>query len=177
MQPVNENLILIGMPAVGKSTLGVLLAKRLALDFIDTDLLLQRRMGLRLHQMINLKGLHSFRAAEEQTLLALDCRSTVIATGGSVIYSSPGMAHLAQLGRLVYLEISLEQLIRRMDDCGQRGVVMAPGQSFADLYAERTPLYSRYADFQVHCDGREMNQIVDEIILRLDSFVQNDDDM
>lgn len=167
---MNRNLILIGMPAVGKSTLGVLLAKRLALDFVDTDLLLQRRMGMRLHQMINLKGLHSFRVAEEQTLLALDCQNTVIATGGSVIYSSLGMAHLAQLGRLVYLEISLEQLTRRMDDCGQRGVVMAPGQSFAELYAERTPMYRRYADFQVHCDGRDMTQIVDEIILRLGNY-------
>ncbi|NCO53150.1 MAG: shikimate kinase [Deltaproteobacteria bacterium] len=173
---MKNNLILIGMPAAGKSTLGVLLAKRLALDFIDTDLLLQRRMGLRLHQMINLKGLHSFRAAEEQTLLTLDCQQAVIATGGSVIYSPAGMAHLAQLGRILYLEISLEQLARRLDDCGQRGVVMAPGQSLADLYAERTPLYRRYAEVMISCDGREMTQIIDEIVAQLDSHPLHEDD-
>lgn len=126
--------------------------------------------------MINLRGLHSFRAAEEQTLLALDCQHAVIATGGSVIYSPVGMAHLARLGRILYLEISLEQLTRRLDDCGQRGVVMAPGQSLADLYAQRTPLYRRYADVKIPCDGREMTQIVDEIVAQLDSQPSKEND-
>lgn len=160
---MNDNLILIGMPGVGKSTLGVLLAKQFGLDFMDTDLLLQRRLGLRLQQMINLQGLHSFRYAEEQMLLDLDCEQTLIATGGSVIYSAPGMQHLKQLGQIIYLQISLPQLQRRISDMGQRGVVIAPGQTFADLYAERTPLYSRYADIHVSIDNLGVEDVLQKI--------------
>lgn len=165
---MTENLILIGMPGAGKSTLGVLLAKQLGLDFIDTDLLLQRQEGLRLQQIISLKGLHRFRSAEEQMLLALNCESTVIATGGSVIYSEPGMARLKGLGRVIYLNIALPQLTQRIADMGERGILIAAGQSFADLYAERTPLYSRYADVEINIDDLG----VEEVLRKIEKYLQ-----
>ncbi len=160
---MNHNLILIGMPGAGKSTLGVLLAKQLGLDFLDTDLLLQRRTGLRLQHIINLQGLHRFRTAEEQMLLELDCQQTLIATGGSVIYSDSGMNHLKTLGSLVYLQISLPFLAKRIADMGQRGMVIGAGQSFADLYAERTPLYHKYADIIVDIDHCSIEQSIKKL--------------
>lgn len=165
---MRQNLILIGMPGAGKSTVGVLLAKQLGLDFVDTDLLLQRRLGLRLQQMINLQGLHSFRKAEEEMLLDLDCDQTLIATGGSVIYSQRGMQHLKRLGQVAYLKISLPRLEQRLSDMGQRGVVIAPGQSFADLYAERTPLYEKYADICVDIDALG----VEDVLQKIESLVK-----
>lgn len=150
---MNDNLVLIGMPGVGKSTLGVLLAKQLGLDFVDTDLILQRQLGLRLQQMINLQGLYSFQLAEEQMLLDLNCENTVIATGGSVVYSKAGMEHIKTLGQVIYLQLALPLLEQRISDMKQRGVVIGPGQSFADLYTERTPLYERYADLVIDIDG------------------------
>jgi len=160
---VTDNLILIGMPGAGKSTIGVLLAKQFALDFIDTDLILQRRMGLRLQQMINLQGLHSFRQAEEEMLLALDCRKTLISTGGSVIYSERGMQFLKHLGQVIYLQISLPQLQQRLSNMGQRGVVIAQGQTFADLYAERAPLYQQYADICIDTDDLDVEAVLQKI--------------
>lgn len=160
---MNDNLILVGMPGAGKSTVGVLLAKEFGLDFIDTDLILQRRLGLRLQQMINLQGLHSFRAAEEEMLLELAPAQTLIATGGSVIYSEAGMRHLKRLGQVIYLQISLPQLSRRISNMGQRGVVIAPGQTFSDLYAERTPLYEKYADLTVRIDDLGVEAVLEKI--------------
>ncbi|WP_020677154.1 shikimate kinase [Geopsychrobacter electrodiphilus] len=160
---MRNNLILIGMPGAGKSTVGVLLAKQLALDFIDTDLVLQRQTGLRLQQLINLQGLHRFRAAEEAMLISLDYTDTLIATGGSVIYSAPGMARLKELGRLVYLNISLPLLIQRIADTGERGILKPAGQSFADLYAERTPIYADYADVNIDIDGLSPEAVLQKI--------------
>ncbi len=160
---MKNNLILIGMPGAGKSTIGVLLAKQLGLDFIDTDLLLQRHTGLRLQQIITLQGLHRFRAAEEQMLVSLDCHQTVVATGGSVVYSEPGMRHLKELGQLIYLQISLPLLTRRIADMGQRGMVIEAGQSFADLYTERTPLYRQYADRVVDIDDSGIEEALKKI--------------
>jgi len=160
---MRNNLILIGMPGAGKSTVGVLLAKQLGLDFVDTDLILQRQTGLRLQQLINLQGLHRFRAAEEAMLLSLDYTHTLIATGGSVIYSAPGMARLKELGPLVYLNISLPLLTRRIADMGDRGILMSAQQSFADLFAERTPIYKRYADFDINIDDLGPEAVLQKI--------------
>jgi len=157
---MKENVILIGMPGAGKSTIGVLLAKQLGLDFIDTDLLLQRQVTMRLQQLITLKGLDNFRRAEEQMLLSLSIENTVIATGGSVIYSELGMANLQKLGRLIYLHISLTELTQRIADMGDRGILIAAGQSFKDLYAERTPLYTHYADIEVEIDGLSVEDVL-----------------
>ena len=165
---MTDNVILIGMPGAGKSTVGVLLAKQLGFDFVDTDLLLQRQERLRLQQLITLKGLNSFRKAEEQMLLSLNCESTVIATGGSVIYSESGMAHLKNLGQRIYLNISLSQLTDRIADMGERGILMPVGQSFADLYDERSPLYRCYADVDIQIDGLG----VEEVLQKIENYVQ-----
>lgn len=146
---MGDNIILIGMPASGKSTVGVVLAKLLAYDFVDTDLLIQRREGLPLHAIIASHGSDGFLAIEESVCLALEAQRAVIATGGSVVYSDAAMRHLKSLGRVLYLDVDLPTLRRRLTDVQGRGVVLKDGQTVADLYDERTPLYRRYADLTV----------------------------
>lgn len=158
-----SNLVLIGMPGVGKSTIGVVLAKHLGLNFIDTDLLLQARAGGRLQQIIDDQGLADFLSLEEQVILDLKDRQSVIATGGSVIYSPFAMDALRSNGHLIYLKISLLQLQQRLDDMGQRGVVIEQNQSFADLYNSRTRLYEQYAELTVDCDNQTPSQVVQRV--------------
>ncbi|RMD83966.1 MAG: shikimate kinase [Candidatus Dadabacteria bacterium] len=141
------------MPAAGKSTIGVVLAKRSRRRFVDTDLLLQERAGRPLQQILSEEGIEAFRRLEEQCVLSLDCRQTVVATGGSVVYSSRAVGHLARGGVLVYLHVPVEELVARIPDMDTRGMVRRPGQSFEDLYAERLPLYRRAADVEVDCSG------------------------
>lgn len=148
----NQNLVLIGMPAAGKTTVGGLLAQALGLDFLDTDELVERLHGKRLHEIIAERGLAGFRAAEEEALLGLRVEHTLVATGGSVIYGDAGMQALRRLGPVVFLNCPLPVLARRVGDPTARGMVIAPGQSFAELYAERLPLYRRYADVEIACD-------------------------
>ena len=155
-----SNLILIGMPGVGKSTVGVVLAKHLGLNFIDTDLLIQSKAGCRLQQIINERGLEKFLELEEKVILDLNQRHSVIATGGSVIYSPLAMEALRRNGHLIYLQISLPYLQQRIDDMGQRGVVIEQNQSFADLYQARTRLYEQYAELTIDCDQQTANQVV-----------------
>lgn len=143
------NIILIGMPASGKSTVGVILAKLLGYDFIDTDLLIQRKTGLRLSEIIRSQGLDAFLAAEEAACLSLCADHRVIATGGSVIYSDAAMRHLKELGTVVFLSVDFKALQSRLHDVRGRGVVLRPGQTLVDLYAERVPLYREYADITV----------------------------
>mgnify|MGYP001116934469 CR=1 FL=1 len=147
-----ENLVLIGMPAAGKTTVGRLLAQALGLEFLDTDELIERVNGKKLHEIIAERGLAGFRATEEAALLGLDVKRTLIATGGSVIYSEPGMRALRRLGPVAFLNCPLPVLSRRVGDPTARGMVIAPGQSFAELYEERLPLYRRYADVEIDCD-------------------------
>ena len=163
-----SNVVLIGMPGAGKSTVGVLLAKRLGLDFLDTDVLLQARQGRRLQQILDSEGLATFRRLEEEILLGLAVRGTVIATGGSVVYSAPGMAALQRNATLVFLDVPLGELRRRIADMGARGMVIAPGQSFDDLYAKRLPLYRRYADLTVNGADKTVENLVAEIAAHLE---------
>lgn len=144
-----SNIILIGMPASGKSTAGVVLAKLLGYDFVDTDLIIQRQNGLRLSEIIARRGLDGFLAAEEAACLSLTAENSVVATGGSMIYSEAAMAHLRALGRVVYLEVDFPTLKGRLHDIRGRGVALRPGQTLEALYAERTPLYQKYADITV----------------------------
>jgi shikimate kinase len=148
-----SNLVLIGLPAAGKSTLGVLLAKRLSFDFLDTDLVMQARGGRRLQAILDADGADAFRRLEEQTVLALEPMRTVIATGGSVVYGERAMEHLRRLGRIIYLYLARAPWQRRLRDLDTRGVVRAPGQSLASLYAEREPLYRRWAEIVVDVGG------------------------
>lgn len=150
---IADNISLIGMPGAGKSTLGVLLAKQLCCPFIDTDLLIQSRSGRRLTEIIRDQGLEYFLALEQGFISELACRRTVIATGGSVVYSEPAMLHLKAGGRVVWIDVPLPILEQRLGDLRERGVVMASGQSLAELYAERQPLYARYADLTLRCGG------------------------
>lgn len=158
-----SNLVLIGMPGVGKSTVGVVLAKHLGLNFIDTDLRLQARGGGRLQQIIKERGLDGFLDLEEKIILDLKETQSVIATGGSVIYSPLAMEALRRTGYLIYLKISLPQLQQRIDDIGQRGVIIEKNQSFADLYASRTRLYEQYAELTIDCDNRPASDVVQQV--------------
>ena len=154
-----DNIVLIGMPGAGKSSIGVLLAKRLGYQFVDTDLLMQGEAHSRLQQIITHHGLTAFKALEERVVCQLAPHRTVVATGGSVVYSEPAMAHLRQLGRVVYLDLPLDELQRRVRNMDSRGLVIDPGETFANLYARRTPLYRQYAELTISCGGSTQEEI------------------
>ncbi|MBI9076639.1 MAG: shikimate kinase [Desulfatibacillum sp.] len=164
------NVVLIGMPAVGKSTIGVLLAKALGFLFVDTDLIIQAGEGVSLQEIINTRGVAFFRVVEERHICGLDCQRHVIATGGSAVYSARAMAHLSKNGVIVHLDIDLQSLEQRLEDIGNRGVVMAPGQTIEDLYNNRRPLYLKYGQMGVDCQGLTPDQIVGRIMKALRSL-------
>ena len=159
-----QNLILIGMPTAGKSTVGVVLAKMLGYDYIDTDLLIQKREGCRLEETIAAKGDEAFLDIEANVCTELEANHAVIATGGSVIYRARAMEHLKSLGRVIYLKISLETLKERLRDARSRGVVLKAGQTLESLYFERTPLYERYADLIVEEGSLRFEDVVAEAL-------------
>jgi shikimate kinase len=160
----NKNVVLIGMPGVGKSTVGVLLAKRLNYSFLDTDIYIQTREGKSLQELIQIHGAAGFCDIEERYILSVDATSHVIAPGGSVVYKSKAMEHLGTNGAIIHLDLELDRLKKRLDDIDARGVVIAPGQKIKDLYAQRQPLYSKFADFTVVTDGLTPDQVVGKII-------------
>ena len=161
---LNRNIVLIGMPAVGKSTIGVLLAKRLKYSFLDTDLYIQTREGKTLQEIIQAHGTAGFCDIEEHHILSVKVSSHVIAPGGSVVYRQKAMQHLQSDGMIIYLHLALKHLIKRLDDVDARGVVIAADQKLDDLYTERHPLYLKYADVTVVTDGLTPDQVVGEII-------------
>jgi shikimate kinase len=160
----NKNIVLIGMPAVGKSTIGVLLAKRLKYSFLDTDITIQSRENKTLQEIIRAHGDDGFCDLEERYILSVNVSSHVIAPGGSVVYRAKAMAHLGSNGRIIHLHLALKHLKKRLDDVDARGVVIAPGQKLEDLYAERNPLYLKYADVTVDTDGMTPDEVVSKII-------------
>jgi len=164
---MTTNLVLIGMPGAGKSTIGVLLAKALMRHFVDTDLVIQAAERKRLNHLIRERGPDGFRALEEFHVLALTATNSVIATGGSVVYSPAAMAHLKALGPIVWLDLPLAEIAARLGDLTTRGVVIAPGQTLAELYAERLPLYRQYADITVPVAGMNHGACVSEVLQRL----------
>ncbi|MCI8414485.1 MAG: shikimate kinase [Ruminiclostridium sp.] len=163
-----KNLILIGMPGAGKSTLGVLLAKALGLDFVDTDLLIQAQEGKLLRELIAQLGSDGFLALEGRTCAALTLEHSVVATGGSVVYEPEAMAHLKSLGTIVYLALDYPSLERRLDNLTRRGVVLQPGQTLKTLYDERVPLYRRYADLTVDCGGGDIEHSLAQVLEALE---------
>ena len=147
------SIILIGMPSCGKSTLGVLLAKKLGLEFIDSDLLIQKKHGKLLHQLIAEQGNNVFLSLEAEVNCSIEATDAVIATGGSAVYSEKAMAHLKTLGKIVYIHISYEEMEARLGDYAHRGVIMPEGFTLLDLYEQRRALYERYADVIVSGEG------------------------
>ncbi|MCD8396763.1 MAG: shikimate kinase [Lachnospiraceae bacterium] len=158
-----NNITLIGMPGVGKSTVGIVLAKVLGYDFIDSDLLIQKEEGQLLWQIIERCGLDGFRAIEERVNGQITADKTVIATGGSVVYCPQAMEHLHSIGTIVYLKISCKELARRLGDLSQRGVTIKPGQTLDNLYTERIPLYEKYADITVDIAGLSVAEAAERI--------------
>jgi shikimate kinase len=162
-----RNIVLIGMPGVGKSTIGVLLAKALSRDFLDTDVLIQSREGRRLQTIINSVGMEAFCKMEERHVLSLACRGTVIATGGSVVYGDRAMAHLKSEGVVLHLDLPLALLKRRLRDLDARGVVMATDQTLEGLFEKRQPLYKSHADIAIDCTNRTHEHVVKDVITAL----------
>jgi shikimate kinase len=163
----NKNIVLIGMPAVGKSTIGVLLAKRFGRYFLDTDVFIQAVVGRTLQQIIDSDGLEKFCEIEAQHILCIDKTDCVIATGGSVVYSDAAMKHLKKNGIIVYLDLPLDMIKKRLTDLNIRGVVMSKGQTINDLYKKRSPLYKQWAEFTIDCRNLTHEQVVDRIIEKL----------
>ena len=155
-----RNIVLIGMPGCGKSTVGVVLAKNLGMDFIDSDLLIQRGMGMRLKEILEKHGDDGFREIENRVNSGIQAENSVIATGGSVVYGEEAMAHLKTLGTVVYLKLSYQQIEDRLGDLHARGVTIRPGQTLRGLYDERCPLYERWADLVMPCDGLRLREVV-----------------
>jgi len=158
------NLVLIGMPGSGKSTVGVLLAKRLGLGFVDTDLLIQEEAGRTLQAIVDQDGYEALRRIEEQVLLKLDVQHKVISTGGSAVYSARAMEHLKTNGTVVFLDIPLELVVERIGDHSMRGISRRPDQSLEALFEERFKLYSRYADLTVQGEGLNQDQVCDAVV-------------
>lgn len=151
-----NNIILIGMPGCGKSTVGVLLAKILGYAFIDSDLLIQAREGKKLYQIINENGEEYFKAVENAVNASINTKNTIIATGGSVVYCNEAMEHLKSIGTIVYIKITPEQLLKRINNIATRGVVIKKGETLLDLYRERSPLYEKYADITIESSDSDI---------------------
>jgi shikimate kinase len=166
------NIVLVGMPGSGKSTVGVLLARVTSRDFLDTDDLIRTTEQRSLQDIVNSEGYQALRSIEEQILLALDCRGHVIATGGSAVYSQAAMARLRSNGVIVFLDADLPTLESRIDDFSTRGLAKGPDQTFGDLFRERFALYTQYADITVACVRRTPAEvcagIIDELASRLE---------
>jgi len=157
------SVILIGMPSSGKSTLGVLLAKTLGMRFIDSDLLIQEREGKLLHEIISEQGKDRFLEIESEVNADISVKNAVIATGGSVVYCDRAMESLKNLGKVVYLQISYGEMLSRLGDYSHRGVIIKEGSTLADMYAERVPLYEKYADITVCVERASLTENVKKI--------------
>lgn len=160
---MKTNIVLIGMPGSGKSTVGVLLAKAVKKPFIDTDLLIQQRENRFLQEIIDNDGIDAFKQIEESVITGMNPDNSIIATGGSVIYSSRAMAHLREKSIIVYLAVKPYQLNKRLKNIKTRGIALKKGQTLEDLFNERIPLYEKYADITVDCAHKHIETIVKEI--------------
>lgn len=162
-----RNVILIGMPGCGKSTLGVLLAKALMMDFVDTDLLLQKQGGKPLQQMVDELGTAGFSKMEEECICELNLSNAVIATGGSVAMEEKAMTHLQETGVIVFVRLNYETIESRLKNISTRGIAMEKGQTLHDLYDYRQPFYHQWADVIVDADGQDVEQTVARLVEKL----------
>ena len=159
-----ENIVLIGMPGVGKSTAGVVLAKVLGYRFIDADLLIQQEENRLLHEIIEQEGTEAFLEIENRVNAAISAKRAVIATGGSVVYGREAMEHLSAIGTIVYLKLPFEKLEKRLHNIKGRGVVLKEGQTLQELYEERAPLYEKYADITIEEENRDVEETIALIV-------------
>jgi shikimate kinase len=164
---IHNNIVLIGMPGAGKSTMGVMLAKRASRDFVDTDVLIQVVTGHSLQHILDENGYLGLRDVEEKVILSLDCDHHIIATGGSAAYSTRAMHHLSDQGTIVFLDVPFDLIEARVSDYGTRGIARREDQSFRQLYEERLPLYRRYADITIDCGSTGQDALCEEILTLL----------
>ena len=159
-----KNIILIGMPGAGKSTVGVVLAKKLGYAFMDADLVIQAREGKLLHEIISEQGVEGFWQVEEEVNESILAERTVIATGGSAVYGDRAMTHYKGIGKVVYLALPLEDIRERLGNLDERGVTLREGQDLTALYEERIPLYEKYADITINCEKLSIREVVEKIV-------------
>lgn len=161
------NIVLIGMPGAGKSTAGVILAKVLGLEFIDSDLLIQKKEKRLLKDIIKKEGLEGFISIENQVNASIEAENAVIATGGSVVYGMEAMKHLGEIAEIVYIKLSYEVLDHRLGNIRKRGVALKRGQSLRALYEERCPLYEKYAHYVIDAEGMDIEELVEAIVEKI----------
>ena len=161
---MKKNLIFIGMPAVGKSTVGIVVAKRLGIRFIDTDLLIQEQEGKLLREIIAESGVDEFLEIENRVNASVKAQNAVISPGGSVVYCKEAMEHFKKIGTVVYLKVSYQTIKRRIRNPKKRGVVLREGQTFKDLYNERVPYFEKYADITVCEDGCRIEETIENVL-------------
>ena len=159
-----SSIVLIGMPGPGKSTIGVLIADDLGLDFVDTDKSIELECGKPIQELLDQSDYQAVRAVEEAVLLKEQAQKKVVSTGGSAVYSSAGMAHLTANAVTVFLDVDINELTRRIKDFNTRGIVRKPGQSLTELFAERRELYLRYADIRIDCSGHDIEECLQQVI-------------
>ena len=163
MNQNEKNIILIGMPGVGKSTVGVVVAKRLGFAFTDSDLLIQDKYDKLLHELIEENGIEGFWRIENDVNVSIEGTKMVIATGGSACYGEEAMKHLGEIGVIIYLKLGYESLKERLGDLNARGVTLRPGQDLYGLLEERTPLYERYAHITIDCENKQLREVAESV--------------
>ena len=169
-----KNIVIIGMPGAGKSTIGRILAKTLGMNFIDTDTVIRKTTGRPLQEIIDADGTGSFLETEEKTIVSLQSHNAVIATGGSVVFSARAMEHLKKTGIVVYLKISREEMERRLSNTASRGIVLFGGENLSAMYTRRVPLYEKYADTTIDCSNGRFADIAKNIIDQREKFSRVD---
>lgn len=169
---MRDNIVLIGMPGAGKSTIGVILAKVLGKDFIDADLVIQKEEGRLLSQIIGEEGTEGFLEIEERINRGINPENAVIATGGSVVYGHLAMEHLRRIGTVIYLKLSYEAVAGRLRDIRGRGVVLREGQTLKELYEERVVLYEKYAHVVIEEDGFTVEETLEKTLQALDLLIE-----
>lgn len=165
-----NNIVLIGMPGAGKSTVGILISKETGLDFVDTDVAIQVREGQTLQVILDERGYIKLRDIEQEVILGLALENTVIATGGSAVYGAQAMRLLGEQGVIVFIDVALEQLRGRVNNIDARGVARKPGQNFDDLFLERKALYEQYADIRITVDDESVEQVLGTILQALEQY-------